>query len=669
MVNWIKVVRIIWPGMLSFVIMPLWINASTIDSIRLKLSLNPSPPELIDLSIDLSDYYLDQGFNDSAVWVVEEAIQIAQKNKLPQAEARGYYALGYAYDLSGKLEEALKYYENARALFEELGIKEEVATCMNSKGVAAYFKGDFELALQHYLATLEYSEEHQIKSVMANTLNNLGVIYRITSKNKEAIEIYHKTLALSRQTENENMIATSFHNLGVAFNFDSVLDSALIYFDSALYHYELLKDTFEIGRTSTAIGEAYYFTAKDYQKARPYLFRGAQYLQGESNQEELSKTYLLMAQVERDDGHFNLAIEYFQEGLNLVEGTDREDVLLDFYKEMEACYNQYNRPDQAHKYLKKYINIYKKVQSTEKLNAIEELQTKYETQEKDKEIALQEITILKSQRQRNLLLGGIMGLFLMGGFIFVTVRRRHAYKAQIAQQENLIQQEKIKRLEQEQKIMALDYMLMGEENERKRIAKDLHDSLGALLASAKLQLKTFNDKVAGTQDNTFYSKTEGLIEHAAQEVRRISHAMMPDALVNMGLTSAIEDLANSINSGGSIHANAYFFDLDEIQLTDQQKVAIYRIIQELSQNVLKHAQASEMVIQLSLEDDLLKLEVEDNGIGLDLALSERKEGMGLKNIRSRVQYLDGSLEINSKQGGPTICSISIPLSTTIESNI
>jgi signal transduction histidine kinase len=289
------------------------------------------------------------------------------------------------------------------------------------------------------------------------------------------------------------------------------------------------------------------------------------------------------------------------------------------------------------------------------------LQTKYETEEKDKEIAQQEVTILKSQRQRNSLLGGILGLVLLGGFTITWLRRKHAFERQLTQQEKALQREKIQKLQQEQKIMALDYILEGEEKERRRIAKDLHDSLGSLLTSAKLQLtQTFKD-VAAFAENLNLVKAQEIISEATEEVRRISHDMMPDALVNLGLRVAIEDLVSGIHNPEDLSVSTYFFDIQEDDLSDQQQLGLYRIVQELTQNVLKHAHASQLVIQLSQEDKTLQLLVEDDGTGFDPANLEKQEGIGLKNIRSRVQYLGGSISIDSKQDGPTVFQIEIPM--------
>ena len=316
---------------------------------------------------------------------------------------------------------------------------------------------------------------------------------------------------------------------------------------------------------------------------------------------------------------------------------------------------------EANQMLEKYYAFKDSLQNVEIQNNVNELNIRFETARKDREIAEQKVEILENQRVRNYLFAGILGLLLLGIFVVYSLRRRHAYQVGLADRDKEIQLQKIEKLEQEQKILALDYMLMGEENERKRIAKDLHDSLGALLSTAKLQLKNLYNELTGDSTSGVVDETEAIIEHAAQEVRRISHDMMPDALVNLGLVAAVDDLANKLNENSTIKVSAYSFDIDESSLSDQNKVGIYRIVQELTQNVYKHAQASHMVIQLTQEDGHLRLEVEDDGVGFDPDQMNEVEGIGLKNIRSRVQYLNGTFLIDSQRGGPTVFTISIPV--------
>lgn len=334
--------------------------------------------------------------------------------------------------------------------------------------------------------------------------------------------------------------------------------------------------------------------------------------------------------------------------------------LQDYYNQISLAYNNLNLFKKSNQNLEKYYALRDSIHGLEVKKNLDSLNIKFETVKKDQEIAQQQIEIYKSNRQRNLLLGSIFFLGLAGILIFMILRRKHIYQKELADREQKIQIQQIEKLKQNQKIIALDNVLLGEENERKRIAKDLHDSLGSLLTSVKLQVQKVSDDLGAVDGDKSLDKISSTIAYAANEVRRISHDMMPEALINLGLISTIQDLADEINNSEKMQVNMHVFGLDESAFDDQQKIGIYRIIQELTQNVIKHADAQNMIIQLTKDADKINIEVEDDGIGFDLTQIQKIEGIGLKNITSRVSHLDGTIRIDSKPGGPTIFIIQLP---------
>lgn len=535
-----------------------------------------------------------------------------------------------------------------------------IAMTQNLYGMTHYVSGAFGESIDYYLVALAYFENSGDKATHARILNNIATCYQNRSDNDKSTSYFLEALKIYEELKDSVWIGNIHSNLSLQYLYDDKLMEAEYHIDRAVPILENINQEIYLGIALLNRGNLFIEQEKfngalvDYERCMKLVPLAVSPLVHAAATTGIGSAY-------RRLGNYGQAIDYLQNGLAKAESIQHMDQMKDSNRELADLYEAMNRPQDALRYFKQYTAYKDSAFTIEQDGKLADALVKYETQEKDKEIALQEITILESQRQRNFLLGGIVGLFLMGGFIFVTVRRKHAYKAQIARHENLIQQEKIKRLKQEQKLIALDYMLMGEENERKRIAKDLHDSLGAQLFSVKLQLKKLNQELASSNHTNQFKKTEVMIDKAAQDVRRISHDMMPDALVNLGLVAAVEDLANNLNEGGQLQANTYAFEVDESLLTDPQKMGLYRIIQELIQNVIKHAQASHMVIQLTQDDHELKLDVEDDGLGFETTQIDSVEGIGLKNIRSRVQYLNGQLQISSKEGGPTIFTIAIPI--------
>ncbi|MFK8004994.1 MAG: two-component regulator propeller domain-containing protein [Saprospiraceae bacterium] len=213
-------------------------------------------------------------------------------------------------------------------------------------------------------------------------------------------------------------------------------------------------------------------------------------------------------------------------------------------------------------------------------------------------------------------------------------------------------------LEKEQEMQQLKALISGEEKERKRIGQELHDGLGAVLATVKMRISSISDKSPNIINNDNYLKAEELIDEACQTVRDISHRMTPYILEQNGLEYAISELCLTIaqTQKMEIHFNPYQIDLIE---SDTLNITIYRVTQELLKNIIKHAEATEVIVQVTVEDEKIEVIVEDDGKGFDL--NQVKGGIGLGNIRSRVEYLKGSLEIESEINKGSTFLIHLPL--------
>ena len=194
-------------------------------------------------------------------------------------------------------------------------------------------------------------------------------------------------------------------------------------------------------------------------------------------------------------------------------------------------------------------------------------------------------------------------------------------------------------------------MLEGQEIERERIAKDLHDSLGGLLSTIKLQFDSVKTKVEPVTELSEYKSANKMLDTAVAEVRSISQNLQPGALVKLGLIAALKDLFNRFDDEHYPDIDFQYYNLPE-KIDTMVSLSIYRIIQELLHNTIKHAKANEILIQLNKEDDELVIQYEDDGKGFDIVNLQRK-GMGLENIKSRVNYLKGEISFDAKEGEGT----------------
>jgi signal transduction histidine kinase len=224
-------------------------------------------------------------------------------------------------------------------------------------------------------------------------------------------------------------------------------------------------------------------------------------------------------------------------------------------------------------------------------------------------------------------------------------------------QKQKLQQLRINELETEKQLTASEAVLKGEEQERTRLAKDLHDGLGGLLSGIKFSLSNMKDNLIITPDNmAVFERSLDMIDTSIKELRRVAHNMMPEMLTKFGLDEALKEYCNTINATNLLSVKYQSMGMD-IRIQKSSEIIIYRIIQELLNNIMKHAAATEAMVQLIKEEGRFSIIVEDNGKGFDIALPKDNKGAGLTSIRSRVDYLKGQLDIHSEAGKGTLVNI------------
>lgn len=290
---------------------------------------------------------------------------------------------------------------------------------------------------------------------------------------------------------------------------------------------------------------------------------------------------------------------------------------------------------------------------------------KYQTAEKEKKILEVETKNFevetKNKEQKKLITGGLLFLILTGIISFLVLKNSQK-KRKLAIQEKEIEKQKNLTLLKEQELGIINAMIEGQEKERKQIAEDLHDNIGSVLATLKLHfenLKLNREKREFDQEK-LYEKTENLIDETYKKVRNIAHAKNAGVIANVGLLNAIELMATKISEADKIQIDVVHFGLDK-RLENSLEITIFRIIQELITNIIKHSDAKNATINLSLYDDVLNVIIEDDGKGFDPKNIPASNGMGLNSIEKRITHLNGTFEIDSTKNNGTTIIMNIPL--------
>lgn len=346
---------------------------------------------------------------------------------------------------------------------------------------------------------------------------------------------------------------------------------------------------------------------------------------------------------------------------HIMYSSDRKN----YYKGMFLTYKKLGNIQAAYDWAEQYITLSDSLYKAEYQNDIAGLEVKFNNAENQKKISIlqaeKEKVLLKSANDQLLvwLLGGAT-VFLLIISVFAGQLYRNSKK--LTAQRELNYQQKLKEAEQVRQVQFAKALLEGEEKERKRLAGDLHDGLGGMLAGVKINLS----RIANTNHES--NMTNDLdrvilqLDNSVDELRRIARNMMPESLNSLSLEAALNDMCGSLsNEITQVDFQAFTMDSNipkEVQLT------IYRIVQELLSNALRHAKATEILVQCSQNGSTFFITVEDNGKGFDVNYNEdSQKGMGLPNLKSRVDYLQGKMEISSVPGNGT--SINIELNVAI----
>ena len=280
----------------------------------------------------------------------------------------------------------------------------------------------------------------------------------------------------------------------------------------------------------------------------------------------------------------------------------------------------------------------------------------FENERKEKRISAlegeREIQLLRIRQKNTLNYILIAGAAIALLILFLSYRNYRQNKE--------IQLRRINELEREKKLTATEAVFKGEEQERTRMAKDLHDGLGGLLSGIKYSLNTMKGNLIMTpENNQTLERSMDMLDSSIKEMRRVAHNMMPETLVKFGLDIALKDFCSEINQTDALMISYQSIGLGDATISDITSITIYRIIQELINNTFKHAAAKTAIVQVTNTNGVLAITVEDDGIGFDKEILKYSKGIGWVNIQNRVEFLKGNLDIQSAPGKGTSVHIEI----------
>lgn len=521
-----------------------------------------------------------------------------------------------------------------------------VAEIMRHVGVASYFKGNYDVAALNFQSAIAILEKSNQPAKLAPVYNDLAKLYRKTRDLDRALQNYNKADALYRQLKDSTGIAMILNESGVVFEYREDFNEAIRRYSSSLDIAVKKGDSLSVSYSLSNIAGVYVIQKK-FDFAERNLLRALHIRELLKDSFAIALTYSDLGVAMNGKGDYTKAIQYLDQSNRMAEHLKYPELQSNNYNELSSVAQKKGDFQQAFTYFLKRSAIRDSLYALEKTKQIEELNARYESAQREKEIQQQKNRI----RFQNLLIVGITGLVLLTGLLLLSWYRRSKLRQEASMKTELMRQ-------QEQAIRAV---MEAEENERQRIAKDLHDGVGQMMSAAKMNLSAFESelKFDNEEQRHSFEKVINLVDESCREVRTVSHVMMPNALLKNNLGDAIREFTGKLNQK-ELRISVYTEGLDD-RLDSNIETMLYRVIQECVNNTIKHAGASTLDISLIRDKDGISGTIEDNGKGFDAGNPEIMKGIGMKNISSRIEYLKGTVDIDSAPGRGTVVGLHIPL--------
>ncbi len=576
---------------------------------------------------------------EKAEGFAKQAIALGEKLNFKNGLMNIYRDYGSFLDIQGTYDESQVHLDKGMAIAVKLKDKSRMGSFSIAMGILQYDQGKFTEALKLILQSLKYREEANDVKGIADSYIWLGVINeKGLNKNEEALKYYRGALGTYRKAGMEDRMAYAYNNIGNVYYNTNKFDSSLHYYMKSLDIKKKNPDPFQLGSAYNNIANVY-TDLRDYTQALKYYDTALSYKEQSEDYAGIATHYINVGLVYSHMKNYPQAEKMILKGLELSKKNNFPGIILPAYEALSQIAAAQGDYKKAYEYNAEFAKRKDSAFNKDVAQQMADMQTKYDTEKKDLEISKKTLELNKKRVQMGILIGSFIVLAILGYLFY----NRYKLKKQQELDAELIKQRELR----------TKAIIEAEEKERIRIARELHDGVGQQISAVKLNMNAFADKIQqGEENKEQYAAIMDMVDDAVKEVRSVSHNMMPNALIRFGLAKAVREFIDKIAATGALKVDLQIIGLND-RLESTTETVLYRVMQETVSNIIKHAGASNISIQLIKDADSLTMMIEDNGKGFDTRKISEYGGIGLKNIISRVEYLNGTVDFDSFPGRGT----------------
>ncbi|TWR24585.1 tetratricopeptide repeat protein [Mucilaginibacter achroorhodeus] len=553
--------------------------------------------------------------------------------------------------LEGKFDSLFFYSQQCLQIAKQYKLPLAAAKAYNGLGIYHWQTGNYSEAIKNHLAALRIRERYKDEQGIAASMANLAWVYFDNQNNKESERYGLEALELARRIDNPTVVVNAMQILANVYGSTGKYDKALQYDDETIKICNREANKRGLSQAYSNMANCYN-ELKLYDKALQYQQKVLEIDQFFNDKKQISDTYLNIAAIHNQKKEYSVALKWLKQSIKYATESKFKQGQRNAWQLLSTVYEQtgdYKKALDAHQ----NYQIASLALVNEKSNEqIARMNTRYQTEKKEqtikllaKENTIQKLSIVKQKTTITM----IAGLLIVAFIIAVLIYNRNKLK-----QKALLQAQVITHQE-----LMTKAVLDAEEHERTRIAADLHDGVGQLFSAVKMNLNGLFERVDFTrqEDRFLAENTLALVDESCKEVRVISHQMMPSTSRRSGLASDLKNFIEKIDADKlkiSLVTSGF-----KDKLESNVETMLYRVIQETINNVIKHAQATQLNIELRQTKKLITAIIKDNGVGFDT--HSHANGIGLKNILSRIEYIKGTIKYHSLPGKGTKVCIQVPV--------
>ena len=581
---------------------------------------------------------------DSAFTFCTQTIELAKEMKSDSFHVEGLVDLAIVLKRSNRYEELLDASKEGIQLAKKMNLPAREASFLMDKGNYYERSGDADMAASVWLEALKIAKTHKENTLIGIALINLGNGYYYQSAFEKALDYYRQSYEHYKALKEGFWMHTAASNIAECYRMLGRAEEGINLANEAIHYFDSVGNDQMLYYPLNTLSEIL-LEKEDRISLKPIFAKLEKLVNNPPNLEKQTRLLHQFARNEIAQKNWAKASDYATKALAYSRELGDQNLLTDAIKTRVLTLENLQEYKAAFSLMKELQTLSDSISSAEAKVAYDELNLKYQSEQKDLLLAEKTLDLQKQLSNQKLLLMLLIILIAISGSIYLLYRQR-----------KIVHKKEIEKAEQNLIIQNMRAMIQGEERERARLARELHDGVGGMISAIKMKASTLLQNGSDTETEII-----PLLDKTSAEIRRTAHNLMPEILTRFGLVEAIKDYIQQIRNDGStlIEFQSYEVPAD---LVKEVQLNIYRITQELINNALKHSEATEILVQLSGTNDRLMLSVDDNGNG-ELNKTGKTKGMGLKTVEYRVQWMGGKWDMQFQPGQGVSHQIDIPLKT------